>query len=68
MEVIQVGSLSETLAAIDIAYRAGYMAVMSRRSGETEDDTIANLAVASNCGQIKTGSLRAPTGSPGTTS
>ena len=53
----QIGSLSETLAAVDMAQRAGYTAVMSHRSGETEDSTIADLAVATNCGQIKTGSL-----------
>jgi enolase len=51
------GSLTETLAAVDMAHRAGYTAVMSHRSGETEDNTIADLAVATNCGQIKTGSL-----------
>ena len=53
----QIGSLTETLAAVDMAHRAGYTAVMSHRSGETEDSTIADLAVATNCGQIKTGSL-----------
>ena len=53
----QVGTLSETLEAIDIARRAGYSAVISHRSGETEDSTIADLAVAVNAGQIKTGSL-----------
>ena len=53
----QIGSLTETLAAVDMAHRAGYTAVMSHRSGETEDTTIADLAVATNCGQIKTGSL-----------
>ncbi|MBU6397607.1 MAG: phosphopyruvate hydratase, partial [Rhodospirillales bacterium] len=47
----------ETLEAVEIAHRAGYTAVMSHRSGETEDSTIADLAVATNCGQIKTGSL-----------
>jgi enolase len=57
IKVNQIGSLSETLAAVDMAHRAGYTAVMSHRSGETEDSTIADLAVASNCGQIKTGSL-----------
>jgi enolase len=57
IKVNQIGSLSETLAAVDMAYRAGYTAVMSHRSGETEDTTIADLAVATNCGQIKTGSL-----------
>jgi enolase len=55
--VNQIGSLTETLAAVDMAHRAGYTAVMSHRSGETEDTTIADLAVATNCGQIKTGSL-----------
>jgi len=53
----QIGTLTETLAAIDIAHRAGYTTVMSHRSGETEDTIIADLAVAANCGQIKTGSL-----------
>ncbi len=53
----QIGSLSETLAAIEMAHKAGYSAVTSHRSGETEDATIADLAVATNCGQIKTGSL-----------
>ena len=53
----QIGSLTETLEAVDTAHRAGYRAVMSHRSGETEDTTIADLAVATNCGQIKTGSL-----------
>ena len=53
----QIGTLSETLETIEIAHRAGYAAVMSHRSGETEDATIADLAVATNCGQIKTGSL-----------
>ncbi len=53
----QIGTLSETLDAVDMAHRAGYAAVMSHRSGETEDVTIADLAVATNCGQIKTGSL-----------
>ncbi len=57
IKVNQIGSLSETLAAVDMAQRAGYTAVMSHRSGETEDSTIADLAVATNCGQIKTGSL-----------
>ncbi len=57
VKVNQIGSLSETLAAVDMAHRAGYSAVMSHRSGETEDSTIADLAVATNCGQIKTGSL-----------
>ena len=49
--------MSETLDAVDMAHRAGYTAVMSHRSGETEDSIIADLAVATNCGQIKTGSL-----------
>ena len=57
VKVNQIGTLSETLEAVDIAHRAGYTSVMSHRSGETEDATIADLAVASNCGQIKTGSL-----------
>ncbi|MFM2256712.1 MAG: phosphopyruvate hydratase, partial [Pseudomonadota bacterium] len=57
VKVNQIGTLSETLAAVSMAHRAGYTAVMSHRSGETEDSTIADLAVATNCGQIKTGSL-----------
>jgi enolase len=57
VKVNQIGSLTETLAAVDTAHRAAYRAVMSHRSGETEDATIADLAVATNCGQIKTGSL-----------
>ena len=57
VKVNQIGSLSETLDAVSIANRNGYTAVMSHRSGETEDSTIADLAVATNCGQIKTGSL-----------
>ncbi len=57
IKVNQIGSLTETLNAVDMAQRAGYTAVMSHRSGETEDSTIADLAVATNCGQIKTGSL-----------
>ncbi len=57
VKVNQIGTLSETLEAVSIAQRAGYTAVMSHRSGETEDATIADLAVATNCGQIKTGSL-----------
>jgi enolase len=57
IKVNQIGTLSETLEAVEIAHRAGYRAVMSHRSGETEDTTIADLAVATNCGQIKTGSL-----------
>lgn len=55
VKVNQIGSVSETLAAVDMAKRAGYTSVMSHRSGETEDTTIADLAVATNCGQIKTG-------------
>jgi enolase len=55
IKVNQIGTLSETLAAVDLAKRAGYTSVMSHRSGETEDTTIADLAVATNCGQIKTG-------------
>ncbi|HTN96072.1 MAG TPA: phosphopyruvate hydratase, partial [Nordella sp.] len=57
IKVNQIGTLSETLDAVDMAHRAAYTAVMSHRSGETEDSTIADLAVALNCGQIKTGSL-----------
>ena len=57
VKVNQIGTLTETLEAVDAAQRAGYTAVMSHRSGETEDATIADLAVATNCGQIKTGSL-----------
>jgi enolase len=57
VKVNQIGTLSETLDAVDMAHRAAYTAVMSHRSGETEDATIADLAVATNCGQIKTGSL-----------
>ena len=57
IKVNQIGTLTETLAAVDMAHRASYTAVMSHRSGETEDSTIADLAVATNCGQIKTGSL-----------
>ena len=57
VKVNQIGSLTETLKAVDMAHRAGYTNVMSHRSGETEDATIADLAVATNCGQIKTGSL-----------
>jgi enolase len=69
VKVNQIGTLTETLEAVDMAHRAGYTAVMSHRSGETEDTTIADLAVATNCGQIKTGSASpAPTGSPSTTS
>ena len=57
VKVNQIGSLTETLDAVETAHKAGYTAVMSHRSGETEDSTIADLAVATNCGQIKTGSL-----------
>ena len=57
IKVNQIGTLTETLGAVERAHRAGYTAVMSHRSGETEDATIADLAVATNCGQIKTGSL-----------
>ena len=57
VKVNQIGTLTETLQAVDMAHRAGYTNVMSHRSGETEDSTIADLAVATNCGQIKTGSL-----------
>jgi enolase len=57
IKVNQIGTLTETLSAVEMAYKAAYTAVMSHRSGETEDSTIADLAVATNCGQIKTGSL-----------
>ena len=57
VKVNQIGSLTETLAAVEMAHRARYSCVMSHRSGETEDATIADLAVATNCGQIKTGSM-----------
>jgi enolase len=57
VKVNQIGTLTETLDAVETAHRAAYKAVMSHRSGETEDSTIADLAVATNCGQIKTGSL-----------
>ena len=57
IKVNQIGTLTETLAAVEMAHKAGYTAVMSHRSGETEDSTISDLAVATNCGQIKTGSL-----------
>ena len=57
VKVNQIGTLSETLEAVEMAHRAGYRAILSHRSGETEDTTIAHLAVATNCGQIKTGSL-----------
>ena len=56
IKVNQIGSLTETIAAVNMAKNAGYTSVMSHRSGETEDNTIADLAVALNCGQIKTGS------------
>jgi enolase len=56
IKVNQIGTLSETIAAVSMAHRAGYTSVMSHRSGETEDNTIADLAVALNTGQIKTGS------------
>jgi enolase len=57
IKVNQIGTLTETLAAVEMAHKAAYSAVISHRSGETEDSTIADLAVATNCGQIKTGSL-----------
>ena len=57
IKVNQIGSLTETLDTVEMAHKAAYKAVMSHRSGETEDSTIADLAVATNCGQIKTGSL-----------
>ena len=57
VKVNQIGTLSETLKAVDMAHRAGFTNIMSHRSGETEDTTIADLSVATNCGQIKTGSL-----------
>jgi enolase len=57
VKVNQIGTLTEALAAVEMAHKAGYTCVMSHRSGETEDATIADLAVATNCGQIKTGSL-----------
>jgi enolase len=57
IKVNQIGTLSETLETMEIAHKAGFRCVMSHRSGETEDSTIADLAVATNCGQIKTGSL-----------
>ena len=55
VKVNQIGTLTETLDAVDLATRSGFTSVMSHRSGETEDTTIADLAVATNCGQIKTG-------------
>ncbi len=57
VKVNQIGSLTETLDAVELAHRAGFRNMMSHRSGETEDTTIADLAVATNCGQIKTGSM-----------
>ena len=57
IKVNQIGTLTETIEAVTMAQRAGYRCVISHRSGETEDSTIADLAVALNCGQIKTGSL-----------
>jgi enolase len=57
VKVNQIGTLSETLEAVEMAHKAGYSAVISHRSGETEDSTIADIAVATNAGQIKTGSL-----------
>jgi enolase len=57
IKVNQIGTLTETIRAVKLAHKNGYTAVMSHRSGETEDTTIADLAVALNCGQIKTGSL-----------
>jgi enolase len=57
VKVNQIGSLSETLDAVDMAHRAGFKSIISHRSGETEDSTIADIAVATNAGQIKTGSL-----------
>jgi len=58
IKVNQIGTLSESMDAIDMAHRAAYTTVMSHRSGETEDTTIADLVVAANCGQIKTGFAR----------
>jgi enolase len=55
VKVNQIGTLTETLDAVDMAHRAGYRSMLSHRSGETEDTTIADIAVATNCGQIKTG-------------
>jgi enolase len=57
VKVNQIGTLTETLDAVELATRNGYTSVLSHRSGETEDATIADIAVATNCGQIKTGSL-----------
>ncbi len=68
MKVNQIGSLTETLETVELAHKSGYRAVMSHRSGETEDSTIADLAVATNCGQIKTARSPAQTAPPSTTS
>ena len=69
IKINQIGTLTETFAAIEMAKRAGYTAVISHRSGETEDSTIADIAVGTNAGQIKTGSLSPlATASPSTTS
>ena len=68
IKINQIGTLSETFAAITMANRAGYTAVISHRSGETEDSMIADIAVGTNAGQIKTGSLSRRTASPSTTS
>ena len=68
VKVNQIGTLTETFDAVDLAHRHGYRCMMSHRSGETEDTTIADLAVATNCGQIKTGAPAAASGSPSTTS
>ncbi len=68
VKVNQIGSLTETLDAVELAQRNGFKRMMSHRSGETEDVTIADLAVATNCGQIKTGAPARPSASPSTTS
>ena len=69
IKINQIGTLTETFAAIEMAKRAGYTAVISHRSGETEDSTIADIAVGTNAGQIKTGSpVAVPTAWPSTTS
>ena len=68
IKINQIGTLTETFAAVEMAKRAGYTTVISHRSGETEDSTIADIAVGLNAGQIKTGSLAVPTASPNTTS
>ena len=68
VKVNQIGTLTETLDAVELATQRAYTAVMSHRSGETEDATIADLAVATNCGQIKTGARPAATAPPSTTS